>query len=134
MNLATLRRAARLSEEVGHAFIATASPAGWPHVVTAGRLGLTHEGHVTVTEWFCPGTMLNLQSNPRVAVVVWDAATDAGYQMLGELEGMKDMGILDGYSVDADGESPLPQVQRQLLIHVDRIIEFRRAPHADVEQ
>ncbi len=96
MNLIALRRAARLAEEVGHCFVATSNPAGWPHVVTAGRLGLTHAAHLTVTEWFCPGTMLNLQSNPRVAVVVWDATTDAGYQLLGELEGMRDTGILDG--------------------------------------
>ncbi len=134
MNLIALRRAARLSEEVGHCFVATANPAGWPHVVTAGRFGLTHEAHLTVTEWFCPGTMLNLQSNPRVAVVVWDPTTDAGYQLLGELEGMRDTAILDGYADGNGAESPLPQEERQLLIHVDRIIEFRRAPHADIEQ
>lgn len=134
MNLVALRRAARLCEEVGYCFVATANPAGWPHVVTAGRLGITHQAHLTVTEWFCPGTMLNLQSNPRVAVVVWDATTDAGFQLLGELEGMRDTGVLDGYAEDTDGESPLPQEERQLLIHVNRIIEFRRAPHADIEQ
>ncbi len=134
MNLIVLRRAARLAEEVGHCFIATSNPAGWPHLAIAGRLGLIHEAHLTVTEWFCPGTMLNLQSNPRVAVVVWDPTTDAGYQLLGELESMRDTGIIDGYADDTSVESPLPQEERQLVIHVDRIIEFRRAPHADIEQ
>lgn len=134
MNISTLRRAARLAGEVGHCFVATSNPTGWPHLAIAGRLGLTQEAHLVVTEWFCPGTMLNLQSNPRIAVIVWDAAMDVGYQLLGELESVKSTGILDGIADQGSEESPIPQEERQLLIHVDRVIEFRRAPHSDIEQ
>lgn len=54
--------------------------------------------------------------------------------MIGELEEIKDLGILDGYSPQVDGKASVPQVQRQLLIHIDRVLDFKRAPHTDAEE
>ncbi len=134
MNVETIKEAAQLAQKIGYSFVATADTSGRPHVATAGRLALSSEGHIVVAEWFCPGTVANLQVNPRISLVVWDAATDNGYQLIGELEKMKDLGILNGYAPQVEGKSPLPQVERQLLVHVDKIIEFKRAPHSDVEE
>ncbi len=134
MNVEILKKAEQLAAKAGHVFVATADSKGWPHVATAGRLALTPEKHVIVTEWFCPGTMANLQVNPRLSLVAWDSASDVGYQLFGELKEMKDLGVLNGYAPQVESKTPVPQVERQLLVHIDKIIEFTRAPHTDVEE
>jgi len=134
MNVEILKKAEQLAAKAGHIFIATADAKRWPHIAAAGRLSLTPEKRVEVTEWFCPGTIANLQANPRLSLVVWDSATDVGYQMIGEVEEIKDLSMLDGYAPQAEGKAPVPQVKRQLIIHVDRVFEFKHAPHADVEE
>jgi hypothetical protein len=134
INVEALTKAEQLAAKARHVFVATADAKGWPHVAAAGRLVLTPEKHVVVTEWFCPGTMANLQVNPRLSLVVWDSAADVGYQLIGELEEIKDLGVLDGYAPQVEGKTPVPQVERQLLVHIDRVIEFKRAPHTDVEE
>lgn len=129
-----LEKAVELAAKVGHIFVATADSNGWPHVAAAGRSALTPEKHLIVTEWFCPSTMANLQINPRLSLVVWDSSTDVGFQLVCELEEIKDLGMLDGYAPQVEGKGPLPQVERQLLVHIDRVIRFKRAPHSDVEE
>ncbi len=87
-----------------------------------------------VTEWFCPGTMTNLKHNPRVSLVMWDAAKDAGYQLIGEAEAVEDLLMLDGYDPKMKDESRVPQVEWQVVIRVDKVIDFTRAPHTDTEE
>lgn len=134
MNTEILERVFQLANKVGYVFVATADENKWPHVAAAGRLALTPDRHVIVTEWFCPGTMANLQVNPRLSLVVWDSIVDVGYQLTGKLEEIKDLGMLDGYASQVEAKTLVPQVERQLLIHIDRVIEFKRAPHSDVEE
>jgi hypothetical protein len=134
MKMQTLREVQELAVRAGHVFIATADPRGQPHVAAAGRLALTPERHILVTEWFCPVTLSNLQSNPRLSVVVWDAATDSGYQLTGELEAVKETGTIDGYAPNVEGRRNMPQVERQLLLHVNKVLEFKRSPHSDIEE
>ena len=134
MNIEILKAAAELATKVGYILVATADAKGWPHVAAAGRLALGTNGHVSVSEWFCPRTMANLRANSRLTLVVWDAAVDNGYQLLGELEETKDVSMLDGYSPGREGKVTIPQVERRLLVHIDRIMEFKRAPHSDAEE
>lgn len=134
MNTEILKKAEQLVVKTRHVFIATADAKGWPHIAAAGKLTFTLEKHVVVTEWFCPSTMANLKVNPRLSLVIWDSATDVGYQMVGEVEEIKDLSMLNGYAPQAEGKTPVPQVERQLLIHIDQVFEFRHAPHTDVEE
>jgi hypothetical protein len=131
MNAKVLQKAELLASKVGHVFICTADSHGWPHVAAAGRIAYLSTNHIVITEWFCPGTMSNLQVNPRISLVVWDQSSDTGYQLLGELEEIKELGILDGYSPDVEAKANVPQVERQLLVHIDKILDFKRAPHTD---
>ncbi len=66
--------------------------------------------------------------------MVWDSATDVGYQLIGALEEIKDLGVLDGYAPQVEGKTPVPQIERQLLVHIDMVFEFKHAPHTDVEE
>jgi uncharacterized protein len=133
MNSAKLREMEQLAAKVGHVFIATADSNGQPHIAAAGKLAQTPEKHLMLTEWFCPGTLANLQMNSHLSIVIWDPDVDSGYQIIGELEAIKDIGILDGYPKSQVRPS-IPQVERQLLLHVDKILGFKRSPHTDLEE
>ena len=133
MNDEALERAVQLGTRAGGIFIATADSKGLPHVAVSGRIQREGEGRIAVTEWFCPGTLSNLQDNPRISLVVWDPETDAGYQILGRSEGIEDVAMIDGL-VNEKGDSPIPQVERKIRVIMDRIIRFSRAPHSDLEE
>ena len=135
MKIEMLRETVRLAHAAGFVMIATSSEQGMPHITAAGRLELIdeNEADIAVTEWFCPGTVANLQKNKHVSIVVWTKKLETGFQLLGQLTGVRDIGILDGYSPKREGEHPLPQVEKRLLIKVERILEFRLGPHSDVE-
>jgi len=135
MKTEILKKAITLAKNVGHVFVATADAAGLPHVAAAGKITLTpDEGRVAVESWFCPGTVANLQSNQHTTLIIWDPNIDNGYQLLGETEKVEDIAIMNGYAFGLEDRSALPQVERRLLIRVDKIIGFRRSPHTDEEE
>ncbi len=128
-----LKKAVGLSRKIGFVCVATADRMGMPHIATASKMDLTDEGCLAITEWFCPGTTANLQTNKFVSIVVWDRGSDSGYQMLGKLEKIEELGILNGYAPDIESGPPLPQVERRLLIKVWKITDFKLGPHSDAE-
>lgn len=115
-------------------FVATADASGTPHLACAGSLSGGEDGTVRVTEWFCPATVENVRRNPRISLTVWDEPADRGYQLVGEVEELEELGVLDGYAAEVETDGPVPQVQRRLVVRVDRILDFSRAPHTDVEE
>jgi predicted pyridoxine 5'-phosphate oxidase superfamily flavin-nucleotide-binding protein len=129
-----IQRAVAFANRLQHVFVATADSKGLPHVAAAGELRLTPAGQLAVAAWFCPETVINLQHNRRIAIVVWDPADDTGYQLVGEVEKVEESAFLNGYQPQVEGSSPSPQVERQLLVRVDKVIDFRHAPHSDVEE
>ena len=134
MNQKTLNQAVILAQRLQHVFVATTDAKGLPHVAAAGKLALTPEGRVAVAAWFCPATVANLKKNRRVSLVIWDPKVDTGYQLLGETEKVEEIAMMNGYVPGAGSRHPLPQVERQLLVRVDKIIGFKHAPHSDVEE
>jgi hypothetical protein len=134
MKIDSLQKAVRLAETTGCVFIATSDAKGMPHLAAAGKLSHAGKKNVTVTEWFCPGTVANLDANKCVSIVVWDKESDNGFQMLGQLEKIEDLGVLDGYAPGLEGKPPLPQVQRRLLIRIEKILDFKQGPHSDIEE
>jgi len=128
-----LHKAVELAGNLEHVFVATADTSGLPHVTAAGEMNLAAEGHVTVGAWFCPGTVENLEHNRLVSLVVWDESKDTGYQLLGEVKEVNELSFMDGYSPETESQAP-PQVERQLIIQVNKILAFSHAPHSDMEE
>ena len=129
-----LNAAVELAKKLEHVFVATADSTGIPHVAAAGELSRTSEDLVTVSSWFCPGTLSNLENNRSVSMVVWDAESDKGYQLLGRVEKIEDIAILNGYSPEIDETQVVPQVEEKLLVRVDKVIAFSHSPHSDLEE
>jgi hypothetical protein len=126
----TLEDAVGLVDEVEHAFVATADADGLPHLAAAGAVSIGGADRVGVTEWFCPGTMANLEASRQIALVIWDPETDRGYQLLGQVTEIEDRAVIDGYVPEA-GEGTSPQVERELVIRVDEILHFSQGAHSD---
>jgi uncharacterized protein len=129
-----LDNAAILAEKGAYLFVITANAEGYPHAAPAARLRVIPDnGEVEVDAWFCPGTLGNLEGNRRVALVVWDAKLDQGYQLLGRNESVEDIVMMDGYDVSLARKSQLPQVERRLKVRVEKVIPFQRGGHTDEE-
>ncbi len=134
MNPEMLRKAVELAKKVKYTIIGTASTKMEPHIAAATQMTFIDDTHVAVSEWFCPGTVANLLENPFVSLVVWDNENDKGYQLIGKSEGMENMAMLGCWVPEEEGKAPLPQVERRVRIRVDRVTDFRHAPHNDVEE
>lgn len=130
----SLTIAIELAKKLEHVFVATVDPSGMPHVATAGKLSQTSEAQVTVAAWFCPGTLANLKKNRKISLVMWDAPSDRGYQLLGKVEKVEEIAMMNGYSPEADKYPPMPQVENRLLVRVNKVIAFSHAPHSDLEE
>jgi hypothetical protein len=129
-----IKKAVALGSQVGHILIATADDKGFPHVAASRRIDLASDGCLSVSEWFCPGTLSNLQANQKISLVVWDPQTDNGYQLIGVAEKVEDIAMMDGYHGRKEETTPLPQVERRILVRVHQVIHFSQAPHTDVEE
>jgi uncharacterized protein len=133
MNQENLLKAVELAGKLKHVFIASADLSGKPHLAAAGGIKQLDEDLVVITDWFCPDTVANVNSNFRIAIVVWDGKTDTGYQLSGEVRLVKDVAMLDGYSMK-ENQKASPQVQRQLIVEVKQILDFKMALHTDIEE
>lgn len=133
MNVEKLNKALEMAVKMRHIFVATADKIGQPHIAAAGSLTLTASGAVGVSSWFCPETVSNVGENKYISLVVWDSNKDIGFQLVGRVEDIQDLGILDGITPQIEMKKLFPQVKRQLLVRVEKVIEFTHAPHSDVE-
>lgn len=129
-----LAEAADLAAKVGYVFVATAGASGKTHLAAARTLSITPEHQLKVADWFCPETMQNLCSNHLLSVVAWDPVSDVGFQLLGELVDLKELGMMNGYLPELEEKPPLPQIEREMIVRVDKIIDFKIAPHSDLEE
>ena len=134
MRQETIQSAVALGQKLEHVFVATADSEGVPHVAAAGRISLESEGLLTVAAWFCPGTVMNLWHNPKVSLVIWDEAADNGYQLIGKVVKVEETAMMDGYIPELERKEPSPQVERQLLVRVVKVVSFSHAPHSDLEE
>jgi hypothetical protein len=128
-----IERAVALAERLQHAFVATSNREGTPHIAAAASLSLAADNSLSVSSWFCPATVSNLQENRKVSVVVWNPETDEGLQAVGTVERIEETSILDGYAPERETAEPPPQVERRLIVDVEKVIAFSHAPHSDTE-
>ena len=130
----------RLSGEImalaqrGLKLLATCDDAGVPHLAAFGTMTLSAAGEVAVTDWFCPGTIMNARRGHAVSLVVWDPGADVGHQLVGRVLEVQELAVLDGYSPEDEDKPPIPQMERRLLIKVDKVLAFHQAAHSDLEE
>src|SRR4030042_3160264 len=122
MNKKVITKVLEIAGHLKHVYVATADREGLPHVSVAGKLQITSEGDLAVSEWFCPGTLSNAQANPKVSLVFWRPDDEEGYQILGKIIEIRDLAMLDGYSPELGEGVQIPQVQRQLIVRPEKVL------------
>jgi len=128
-----LKEAVLLAGHTGYVFIATVNGEGIPHLAASKKLSFDSDNNVVLTEWFCPGTMENLTGgNSHLAIAVWDSRKDKGYQLIGKAKKEEDLAYLDGY--DLKRKDDVPQIQRKIIVEVEKILDFKLRPHTDIER
>ena len=132
MNERLLKRAVELAGQVEHALLTSADADGVPHLATVGRVRPGGPGEVLADEWFCPRTVENVRQNPRVSLVIWRPAANEGFQLLGSVEGVTELAMLDGGPTPMDRQ--VPQVERELRIRITDVLHFRHGPHTDAPE
>jgi uncharacterized protein len=132
MRADVLRGVVDLARRIGHVYVATADVGGMPHITVAGSLEQSGKDTVLIKEWFCPGTIANLKMNRAIALAAWDVGTDTGYQVLGFVERVDDLAVADGYDPQVEERQATPQIEKQLVIRVEKVLDFTLTPHYDV--
>lgn len=67
-------------------WVATASSDGTPNVSIKGSVRVLDDGHLIFADLFSMKTRKNLQENPKVAIMVFDADAKRGYELKGATE------------------------------------------------
>jgi hypothetical protein len=127
-----IRQSVDLAEGEGRIIVATASEQGVPHTATGANMSMLSGARIRLRYWFCPNTIANVARNRWMSVVVWDPVHDRGYQLVGTVEQIAESAIADGY-IPLEEQPSVPQVERELVLSVQRVLEFREAPHNDRE-
>lgn len=117
-------------ETGGIAFAASADKAGNPHLSGVKGLIVPDSRHISFSDWFCPQALENLAGNRHIAIAVVDNMTLQGFQLVGEVETITTLGILDGYDPNIATEET-PQVLYGLTIRVDVIMAISHGVHTD---
>ncbi len=84
-----------LIEEVGLAYVATASSDGVPNVSPKGSITVLDDDHLAFADIMSPGTRKNLMENPRIAVFVCKPDKHQGFQFKGTAELSQDGELYD---------------------------------------
>lgn len=128
-----IAEAVEIWRKSGRVFLITANVDGIPHLTIATKFSMDSINSASIAGWFCPQTVANLEENPNMGVAVWDEESDKGYQLLGKKESLRETAFLDGYDAGLEKKPPLPQVERNVVIRVEKILGFKKAPHSDLD-
>lgn len=131
MNSRKLERAIELGKRLEHVFIALVGADGVPYITSARRIEHVSETQLTVEEWICPLTVNQLSKNSNMAVLIWDPASDDGYEISGEVLMFESLAFLNGFAPEVEEDAYLPQVKRRLFVRAEKITAFSHALRCD---
>jgi predicted pyridoxine 5'-phosphate oxidase superfamily flavin-nucleotide-binding protein len=76
-------------------WVATASRDGMPNMSIKGSLRVLDQEHLVFADLFSLKTRKNLQENPKIAVMVYDAESRRGYELKGTAEQIESGALFD---------------------------------------
>jgi len=112
-------------------WVATASKAGVPNVAIKGSLRVLDDEHLVFADLFSLKTRKNLEENPQVAVMVYDADSRTGYSLKGHVE-VIGQGPLFDQMTEAIRQHPahLPPPKYVVKVAVEAIFDQSVGPEA----
>lgn len=114
-------------------YVATSNQNGEVHLAVAKDLTfLSDNEHIAFKSWFCKKTIENIYKNPNVAIAIYDAKTDTGYQIIGKAVSTSVVAVLNGYTPELEKvEKECLQEEYQLKIKIINIMDLHRVIHSD---
>ncbi len=114
-------------------YLASTDAGGYPHLAVAHGPTLSSNGYLVFEEWFCPATVKNVRTNPKVVVAAIDRKTSMGYHARGTVVKTEESAMLNGYVAGREAElRGLPQIRWRLVIEIDEVMYFSDAFHNDL--
>jgi uncharacterized protein len=110
-------------------WIATAAKDGTPNISIKGSLRLIDDEHLVFADLFSVKTRKNLEENPKVAIMVYDAEKRLGYAFKGSAE-LLSSGALYDQTVEAlkQAAPQLPPAKYVVKVTVDAIFNQSAGP------
>jgi len=110
-------------------WVATASKDGVPNVSIKGSLRMIDDGHLVFADINSKKTRANLEENPRVAVMVYDAASRRGFMIRGTTEQFSSGPLYDQTTATIKKAMPqLPPPQYVVRITVESVWDQSGGP------
>ncbi|HTZ50132.1 MAG TPA: pyridoxamine 5'-phosphate oxidase family protein [Spirochaetia bacterium] len=110
-------------------WVATASKDGMPNLSIKGSLRMIDDEHLVFADINSKKTRRNLEENPRVAVMVYDAAARKGYMVRGTCEMHASGALYDEVTAGIRKAMPqLPPVQYVVRITVESVWDQSAGP------
>jgi uncharacterized protein len=115
-------------------WVATAARDGTPNVSIKGSLRLLDDEHLLFADIFSLKTRRNLQENPKVAVMVFEAETRRGYIFKGTAEQIKAGPLFDQTVESIKKAMPqLPPVTYVVKVTVESIYDQSAGPNGGTQ-
>ena len=112
-------------------WVATASADGMPNVAIKGSLRVVDAGHLVFADLFSLKTRKNLEENPKIAIMVSDPASRAGYLFKGTAEMLSSGPLFDQTAAGVKSHNPqLPAPKYAVKITVESIFDQSVGPNA----
>jgi hypothetical protein len=118
MNRKIFQAACNMADQRQHLMMSTTDRSGVPHITSVGGFEPRTSDRIALSDWHCPATLINLQYNNQISLVVWDIVSDLGYQFVGQVEAVK-----PAYH----GSDP------ELIVRVHQVLAFNHRGHSDQE-
>ncbi len=134
MNSRKLERAIEFGKRLDHFFVALVGSDGFPSVTSARKIEQVSETQLAVDEWICPLAVKHLSENSKMAVLIWDPASDDGYEILGEVLMFESLAFLSGFPPEVEEDAYLPQGKRRLIVQAEKITSFRAFRCDEIQQ
>ena len=105
-------------------FVATPDKDGIINVGPKGSTIVIDDDTLAYAEWAGEKTLLNLQQNPHVAVLIFDLEKKEGYQFKGGAEFVQEGSLFDGIS-ESQEERKRPLPKTVVKIYIGEIYTFK---------
>ncbi len=120
-----LEQAMRLAGRARHMLLATVDQQGTPRLTPVEACTRAGDDRVAIEAWIDVPPQENRGGRSRVALLLWDER-GRGFQLAGHALSTREAAVLDGLA-EIEMEVHFPQVERNVLMQVESIEEFRFA-------
>ena len=117
MALDVLEQIPGIDKKTHVVFMVTCDGEGLSHSDGIMSIESLSEQDLKIRGWFSGKLISNLESNPKVSLIIWNIQEHRGYQLKGICTRKMQIAFLDGFL--QGNEADMPQIEWELMVRVD---------------